>query len=308
MEIGTSAACWWCSGGLQRNALPCPSADVTPEEGAAGDYGGFIGQPQCLAWSQLGQCQISPMVKPWPYPCVDAATSVDGGASMDAATSADGAGETGTVCQEGGTDVSASCCTNACASGATQCLSRMSLQTCAVEANGCTASTTTTCAAGLVCERYSPAACLDPAWAEWPMPNSQADVTAGAPNLEAYTDNGDGTVTDNVTDLMWQQTGTTAAYPWASAVAYCQTLILHGRSDWRLPSIIELYSLVDVGRANPPTINVTFFPAMAPNKFWSSTPEADSSTANQIAWAVDFLYGSLYEGSGDNTFNVLCVR
>jgi hypothetical protein len=36
-------------------------------------------------------------------------------------------------------------------------------------------------------------------WAEWPMPNSQADVTAGAPNPESYMDNGDGTVTDKVT-------------------------------------------------------------------------------------------------------------
>jgi len=30
-------------------------------------------------------------------------------------------------------------------------------------------------------------------WAGWPMPNDQADVTAGAPNLESYADNGDGT-------------------------------------------------------------------------------------------------------------------
>jgi len=37
------------------------------------------------------------------------------------------------------------------------------------------------------------------AWAEWPMPQWSADVTAGAPNPEGYTDNGDGTVTDNVT-------------------------------------------------------------------------------------------------------------
>jgi len=141
------------------------------------------------------------------------------------------------------------------------------------------------------------------------MPNSQADVTEGAPNLEGYTDNGDGTVTDNVTGLMWQQAGPATLNSWAGAmVDFCPRLSLAGHSDWRLPSIIELYSLVDVGRANPPIIDVTFLPAMASNKFWSSTPEADSSTANQIAWAVDFLNGSLYEGSGDNTFNVLCVR
>ena len=68
------------------------------------------------------------------------------------------------------------------------------------------------------------------------MPNSQADVTAGAPNLESYTDNGDGTVTDNVTGLMWQQAVPTATYSWAGAVTYCSTLTLAGHSDWRLPS------------------------------------------------------------------------
>jgi hypothetical protein len=53
------------------------------------------------------------------------------------------------------------------------------------------------------------------------MPNSQVDVTAGAPNLESYTDNGDGTVTDNVTGLMWQQAVPATTYTWANAVAYC---------------------------------------------------------------------------------------
>ena len=45
------------------------------------------------------------------------------------------------------------------------------------------------------------------------MPNDRVDVTAGAPNLESYTDNKDGTVTDNLTGLMWQQTVPTARTP-----------------------------------------------------------------------------------------------
>jgi len=98
-----------------------------------------------------------------------------------------------------------------------------------------------------VCERYPPAACLDPTWAEWPMPSDQVDVTAGAPNLESYTDNGDGTVTDNVTGLMWQQVVSTTTYNWAQALAYCPKLTLAGHSDWRLPSRIELVSIVDLG-------------------------------------------------------------
>ena len=98
-------------------------------------------------------------------------------------------------------------------------------------------------------------------WAGWPMPNDQADVTAGAPNLESYTDNGDGTVTDNVTGLMWQQTVPTGTYTWAQAVAYCPTLTLADHSDWRLPSRIELVSIVDLGVTSGPMINSTYFPS-----------------------------------------------
>ena len=67
-------------------------------------------------------------------------------------------------------------------------------------------------------------------WAEWPMPNGPADVAAGAPNLESYTDNGDGTVTDNVTELMWQQTMPLDGFTWTEAVDHCLALTLDGRA------------------------------------------------------------------------------
>jgi hypothetical protein len=161
------------------------------------------------------------------------------------------------------------------------------------------------CSTGLVCERYPPAACFDPNWNEWPIPNSQADVTAGAPNLEGYTDNGDGTVTDNVTGLMWQQAVPTGTYTWAQAVAYCPTLTIAGHSDWRMPSQIELESIVDFGQSNP-SINGTYFPSTPSNYFWSSSPLAGSSSS---AWLVYF-----YDGSTDNgtpvspTISMRCVR
>jgi len=141
-------------------------------------------------------------------------------------------------------------------------------------------------------------------WVEWPMPNSQVDVTAGAPNLESYTDNGDGTVTDNVTGLMWQQAVPATTYTWAQAVAYCPTLTLAGHSDWRLPSRIELYSIVDAGQSNP-SINGTYFPSTPPNWFWSSSPVAGSPS---LAWGVYFYYGDTYYGDITNTTNVRCVR
>ena len=137
------------------------------------------------------------------------------------------------------------------------------------------------------------------------MPNDQVDVTAGAPNLENYTDNKDGTVTDNLTGLMWQQAVPAIAYTWAQAVAHCPKLTLAGHSDWRLPSRIELVSIVDLGRIEP-SINSTYFPSTpALGEFWSSSLMAFSSG---IAWYVSFGNGNALNYQVDGPDYVRCVR
>jgi len=143
------------------------------------------------------------------------------------------------------------------------------------------------CETGLVCERVGSPACLDPNWAEWPMSNAEVDVTAGAPNLESYKDNGDGTVTDNVTGLSWQQSVPTTTYAREAAVAYCAGLSLAGHTNWRLPSYVELFSVVDPG-AFSPSVDAAVFPSTPSDYFWSSTPFAAASGS---AWAVDFTSG-----------------
>ena len=63
-----------------------------------------------------------------------------------------------------------------------------------------------------------------------------------------FVDNGDGTVTDMATGLMWQRTGTTSAKRWSSAKPYINKLNkiqFAGYSDWRLPTIDELASLIE---------------------------------------------------------------
>lgn len=62
-------------------------------------------------------------------------------------------------------------------------------------------------------------------------------------NQASYTDNGDGTVTDNVTGLMWQQ-DPGEKLTWEEAVEKLETFELGGYTDWRLPTIKELYSIV----------------------------------------------------------------
>ncbi len=64
-----------------------------------------------------------------------------------------------------------------------------------------------------------------------------------------FVDNGDGTITDLATGLMWQQADSAAGLDWQDALAHAQNLVLAGHDDWRLPSAKELQSLVDYTRS-----------------------------------------------------------
>jgi hypothetical protein len=155
-----------------------------------------------------------------------------------------------------------------------------------------------------VCERYGAASCVDPNWAEWPVPNSSVD-SPPASNLQSYADNGDGTVTDNVTKLMWQQATPPQYLAWSAAVAYCGTLQLGGHHDWRLPSIVERASIVDF-TVSPPAVAIsgTYFPNAPAVAEWSATPVAGSSPSQ--AWVV--TDGATIQNTVTQQNAVRCVR
>ena len=101
-----------------------------------------------------------------------------------------------------------------------------------------------------------------------------------------FIDNGDGTVTDTSTELMWQQE-TASAMNWEAAIVYCEGLSLAGHNDWRLPTIKELASIVDLAKYNP-AIDTGYFPNTVSSYYWSSTTDA-YFTDN--AWLVHFGSG-----------------
>jgi len=89
-----------------------------------------------------------------------------------------------------------------------------------------------------------------------------------------------GTVLDTKTRLVWQQPFAPSSMTWAAAKSYCAGLgaTLAG-TGWRLPTIKELQTLVDVSVATGPSIDPTFFPNGGPGSFWSSTPSTADTTA-----------------------------
>ena len=73
-----------------------------------------------------------------------------------------------------------------------------------------------------------------------------------AMNAPRFTDHGDGTVTDNKTSLMWSKDADPCGVMnWDDAERCCDSLILAGHSDWRLPDILELNSLIDPSQHYP---------------------------------------------------------
>ncbi len=62
-----------------------------------------------------------------------------------------------------------------------------------------------------------------------------------------FTDNGDGTITDNVTGLMWEQSPDTTQKNWSTALTYANDSTLATYDDWRLPNFYELATLLHAG-------------------------------------------------------------
>jgi hypothetical protein len=156
-------------------------------------------------------------------------------------------------------------------------------------------------AIGTACNARTPASI----WAMWRMPNPAAAKLA---NPARYTDLGNGTVRDDVTCLVWQREVSEDAYAWADANAHCSSLPLAG-GGWRLPSRIELVSLVDFTKAAPgPTIDTTAFPDTPAEQFWSSSMVAATAGGMSFAWYVYFLTGATADCELFVKSRVRCVR
>jgi len=93
---------------------------------------------------------------------------------------------------------------------------------------------------------------------EWPEPR--------------FTDNGDGTVADNLTGLMWAKNANLdGAKNWNGAVDWCNILNHAGHDDWRLPNVRELHSLCDFSKSEPGLPYGHPFTGVQAERYWASS-------------------------------------
>jgi len=144
--------------------------------------------------------------------------------------------------------------------------------------------------------------------------------------VNLFQNNGDGTISDLATGLMWQQTDNASGIDWEQALAYVQSqnkANYLGHNDWRLPNTKELQSLVDYTRS-PGAVNATKIgPAIDPlfrcseitnkagNKdypyYWTNTSAKPNTNATySFAWYVAF--GRAVDGNEEDLHGAGAIR
>jgi len=130
-------------------------------------------------------------------------------------------------------------------------------------------------------------------------------IAKDSPSVTDYVINSPFTAFDKVTRLQWQREDDNTERSWNEALDYCSDLILGAKSDWYLPDILELQSILDYGRSVAPIINTSVFPGTESGSYWSSSI---GSLGSEFAWGASFDIGFVGHRSKSADNHVRCVR
>jgi len=124
-----------------------------------------------------------------------------------------------------------------------------------------------------------------------------------------FTDHGNGTVTDNLTGLMWTKNANLpGGSTWNDAIDYCNAMNAgagtYGYNDWRLPNVRELQSLIDYSRWSPALPSGHPFTGVQPYSYWSSS----SADLSYEAWFVYLPLGRVDHDNNADEYYVWPVR
>ena len=134
------------------------------------------------------------------------------------------------------------------------------------------------------------------------LENQEAKISSFNPRAEKH---GDDTITDTASGLMWSKaTLECGQVDHATAEQQCTALTAGGHTDWRLPTVEELFALADRTREDP-AIDTDAFPDTKPSWYWSSTITAWNAAC---AWIVAFDGGYADYGDRSSKAFVRAVR
>jgi hypothetical protein len=140
------------------------------------------------------------------------------------------------------------------------------------------------------------------------MAGDDGDVRVGKPWPEPrFAQNGDGTVTDHLSGLMWTQNADKAngKADWEQAISGAGSCTDGGYTDWRLPNRRELESLIDLGKYNPALPKGHPFSGVQPSYYWTSTTQANIEDG---AWVIHLNIGFVAHDDKGGTHYVWYVR
>jgi len=134
-------------------------------------------------------------------------------------------------------------------------------------------------------------------------PTNKSSLTkAPKKSGERFIDNGDGTILDMETSLMWPKEGSDKEMNFKDADKYCKDFNLAGHKDWRLPTIKELISIIDYEKYNP-AIDPVF--KCKSSWYWSGSV---CTFGTDGAWIVGFNHGGVSWGCRSYSYFVRPVR
>ncbi len=123
-------------------------------------------------------------------------------------------------------------------------------------------------------------------------------------SMPHFTDNVNGTITDNFTGLIWQKGIENKTFTWDSALMMANSFSLAGYSDWRLPTIKELQSLNDPQLVNP-SFEKTAFSNLLVGDYWSATTLFNTPSK---AWDINNQFGIVTQHDKTTREHVILVR
>ena len=124
----------------------------------------------------------------------------------------------------------------------------------------------------------------------------------GTARFTILPDFGGSAVRDNNTGLVWGQAPDTTLRLWRDTTVYCVNKNVGNTRGWRLPSVMELASLIDPSLP-PPFIPGTVFTGVQLNQYWSAT-----TTGERSVWKVNFDTGNVDISLMTEVYLSWCVR